>query len=158
VISQTAEYALRAAVDLSYHHGERRATPEISQATKVPGNYLAKVLKSLARAGILDAHRGVRGGYTLARSPDRITLLEILNAVDPVQRIDACPLGHPAHRHDLCPLHRRLDDAMREVEHAFAQTTLAEVTAPPPRSGDGVTRRPATLTISGGLAPRGSRK
>lgn len=71
---------------------------------------------------------------TLAKPKERITILEVVNAVEPIQRIRTCPLGLSAHGVRLCPLHRRLDDALASVEAAFEQTTLAEILAEPTSS------------------------
>jgi DNA-binding IscR family transcriptional regulator len=74
----------------------------------------------------------VRGGFNLARPAAAITVLEIVNAVDPLERIRSCPLGLAAHGARLCPLHRRLDAVLANAEAAFAATTLAEVVNEPP--------------------------
>lgn len=157
MISQTSEYALRAMVDLCYHQSESRTTQEIAQATQVPAGYLAKVLKDLARQGLIQARRGPNGGFSLEHDPTRITVYDVFAAVDPPRRITKCPLNLPEHRAQLCPLHQRLDDTLAMVEKAYRDTTIAEITAPPqPRSRVAN----ATLTISGGLAakPANSRK
>jgi DNA-binding IscR family transcriptional regulator len=60
-----------------------------------------------------------------------VTILEVVNAVDPIRRIQSCPLDLASHGMRLCPLHRRLDNALALVEDAFRQTTLAEVLAEP---------------------------
>jgi Rrf2 family protein len=134
VLSQTVEYALRAAVYLADQAPAARTTEQIAEATRVPHAYLSKVLQSMARGQIVTSQRGLHGGFLLARQPDQITILEVVNAVDPVQRIRECPLGFPSHGVNLCPLHRRLDDALASVEKAFRDSTLAEVLAEPSRS------------------------
>jgi Rrf2 family transcriptional regulator, nitric oxide-sensitive transcriptional repressor len=58
-------------------------------------------------------------------------VLDVINAVDPIRRIRTCPLGLKSHGEQLCPLHRRLDNAMEMVEQAFAETTIAEMLAEP---------------------------
>ncbi len=151
MISQTAEYALRAVVDLAYHHGESRTTLQISKATHVPADYLAKILQDLNRKELVRSQRGPGGGFTLMRSPESITVFDVLEAVDPVQRIRTCPLGLKEHKSRLCPLHRRLDEAMSRVEQAFRETSITEVTAEKARVSK-TARTP--LTISGGLAAR----
>lgn len=128
MISQTVEYALRAAVWLADQRGSR-TTQQIAEATQVPASYLSKVLQSLARAGIVHGQRGAGGGFTLARSAEEITVLAVVEAVDPIPRIERCPLGIASHVR-LCPLHRKLDDAMAHVAHAFASTTLADLVVP----------------------------
>jgi DNA-binding IscR family transcriptional regulator len=71
---------------------------------------------------------------TLAKSPEDLTILEVVNAVEPIQRIRTCPLELAAHGVHLCPLHRRVDSALAMVEKAFASSTLAEVLAEPTSS------------------------
>jgi Rrf2 family nitric oxide-sensitive transcriptional repressor len=134
MLSQTVEYALRAVVFLAGQPGTPQTNGQISKATKVPAAYLSKVLQSLGRAGLVLAQRGAHGGFTLARTADELTILEVVNAVDPLQRIRVCPLGLKSHGVRLCPLHKRLDDALAQVEKAFADTTLAEVLAEPTTS------------------------
>lgn len=131
MLSQTVEYALRAMVHLAASSPEARTTDQIAEATKVPKAYLSKVLQSLVRAGLVHSQRGVGGGMTLVHTPDQVTILQVVNAVEPMQRIHTCPLGLATHGKKLCPLHRRLDDAMAEVESAFSSTRLSEVLAAP---------------------------
>ena len=134
MLSQTVEYALRAVVHLASEAPEGRTTDQIAEATRVPRAYLSKVLQNLRRAGIVRSQRGLGGGMTLTKSPEALTILEVVNAVEPIQRIRTCPLGLAAHGVRLCPLHRRLDNALAMVEEAFASSTLAEVLAEPTRS------------------------
>jgi Rrf2 family transcriptional regulator, nitric oxide-sensitive transcriptional repressor len=68
---------------------------------------------------------------TLAKPPAELTILEVVNAVEPIQRIKTCPLGLKSHGVRLCPLHRRMDDALASVEAVFGGTTLAEILAEP---------------------------
>lgn len=127
MISQTVEYALRAAVYLARHMPKAQTTDEIAKATQVPRPYLAKVLQGLNRAGIVQSQRGLGGGITLTRDTSELTILQIINAVEPLQRIHTCPLKLSSHGMRLCSLHRRLDDALASVEKAFSQSTLAEI-------------------------------
>lgn len=127
VISDTAEYALRAAVWLAREPERCCTTQEIAQATQTPPDYLAKVLKQMARGGVLEARRGIGGGFRLKRLPAQLSVLEIVNSVDPLERIHACPLGRVEHGKKLCPLHRRIDNALLHVESAFAQTRLVDL-------------------------------
>ncbi len=126
MISQTCEYALRSIVFLAEHADQPQTIREVASATGVPSEYLAKVLANLKRAGIAQAKRGLHGGYTLAVAPERLTILDVINAVDPIQRIRQCPIGRSDHV-GLCPLHRRLDEALARIEQSFAATTVAEI-------------------------------
>lgn len=131
MFSQTVEYALRAIVFLADNAPRACTTDQIAETTRVPKAYLSKVLQNLGRNGIVHSQRGIGGGVTLCKTPSELTILEVVNAVEPIERIHTCPLGLKSHGKDLCPLHRRLDDAMASVESAFAGTTLAEVLSEP---------------------------
>ncbi|HIF30933.1 MAG: Rrf2 family transcriptional regulator [Pirellulaceae bacterium] len=124
MISQTTEYALRAVVYLA-DQDDPQTNAQIAEVTEVPVGYLAKVMQILSRARIVTAQRGLRGGFTLAHEPDKLTVLEIVNTVDPVRRFHECPLG--LHGINLCPLHRSLDDAAKAVEETFGDTTIADL-------------------------------
>jgi Rrf2 family nitric oxide-sensitive transcriptional repressor len=134
MLSKTVEYALRAAVYLATRPGEPVTTEEVAERTQVPAPYLAKILQSMAREGLVKSQRGVGGGVTLAKPPEELTILEVVNAVEPLPRIPVCPLGLAAHGSRLCPLHARLDAAVAAMEDAFRSTTLAEVLAEPSES------------------------
>jgi Rrf2 family nitric oxide-sensitive transcriptional repressor len=134
MFSQTAEYALRAMVHLAASTDIAQTNRQIADATRVPQPYLSKVLQNLARAGLVHPQRGLHGGFTLTRSPERITIYEVIQAVDPIKRITECPLGLSAHGSVLCPLHSRLDRAMAQVEQSFRDSTLAEILAEPSSS------------------------
>jgi len=101
----------------------------IADQTRVPHDYLSKVLKGLSKAGLVVSQRGVGGGFVLARSLEDLTVLDVINAVDPLKRIEHCPLALAAHRKQLCSLHKRLDQAIALVEALFDGTTIAELLA-----------------------------
>jgi Rrf2 family protein len=131
VISTTAEYALRVMAWLARQADGSHTTSEIAKGTKVPAAYLSKVIQGLAQAGLIESRRGRRGGVALVHAPEQISILEVVHAVDPPMRIRECPLGPGYHGKNLCPLHRRLDEAARTVEEAFGETTLADVLSEP---------------------------
>ncbi len=96
------------------------------EQTKVPRRYLHKVLQDLVHAQLVHSRSGPGGGYSLSRSPDDITILDVVNAVAPLERIRHCPLGLPSHT-SLCPLHQQLDQAYAATETAFASVTIGQV-------------------------------
>lgn len=134
MISPTAEYALRAVVAIAQEHGGSATTQSIADLTKVPPGYLPKVLQMLGRAGIVQSKRGLGGGFKLVKPAETLTVLEVVNAVDPIKRIEKCPLNIEAHDSVLCPLHKRLDEAIELVERSFAHSTIAELLGQPGRS------------------------
>lgn len=134
MISQTAEYALRAIVFLADQQGKSKTSQEIADATRVPAGYLSKVLQSLHRGKLVHAQRGLHGGFSLAVSPAKLTVWDVIQTVDPLQRIHECPLGLKSHGTNLCPMHKRLDDAMAMVEQAFRDSTVKELLDEPTTS------------------------
>ena len=135
MFSRTAEYALRVIVYLASLDGQPITIPQIAAATRTPQGYLAKVLRSLALAELVRSQRGPQGGSVLARSARQITVYDVIQAVDPIQRIMTCPLGIKGHGINLCPLHRRLDQAIAMVEDAFKKTSIAELVNTPASAG-----------------------
>lgn len=127
MFSSTAEYALRAVAYLAVQEGHLSSSQTIADYTKVPAGYLSKILNDLVNAGMVSSKRGPSGGFALIRPAETLTVLEVVNAVDPLQRITVCPLGIPAHGTNLCKLHRRLDDAIALVEGALSASTIAEL-------------------------------
>lgn len=127
MLSQTVEYALRAAVAIADRYDVPCTNQKIAEATSVPTAYLPKVMRSLVRAGLVGSQRGIHGGFRLRHDPADITILDVVNAVEPIQRIRECPLSIGSHGINLCALHRRLDDALGMVESAFRDTTLSEL-------------------------------
>lgn len=130
MLSQTTEYALRAATHLASIYPQACTTSVLSQATSVPSAYLAKILLALTKAGYVQSQRGVGGGVSLKSPPQELTLLDIANAIDPIKRIATCPLGLAGHGKRLCPLHRSLDNSIAEVQKHLGSTTLAGVLKP----------------------------
>jgi Rrf2 family protein len=130
MISQTIEYALRAIVTIAQHEGEPCTAQKIAEISKVPAPYLSKMMQVLVRAELVTSKRGLHGGFELAQAASDLTILEIVNAVDPIKRIHRCPLDIKAHAGTLCPLHRRMDNALALVEQSFRETTVAELLSP----------------------------
>jgi Rrf2 family transcriptional regulator, nitric oxide-sensitive transcriptional repressor len=127
MISQTAEYALRAMVFLADHPEDSCTAESIAEGTKVPVGYLAKIMQGMSKAGLVTSQRGLHGGFKLVKQPDQLTVYDVVQAVDPIERITTCPLGLEGHGTNLCPLHRGLDNAMGAVEMAFKKMTAHQL-------------------------------
>lgn len=126
MIPKTAEYALRAAVCLAGTVGAPASADLLAERTKVPRSYLNRVLRDLADAGLLTSRPGPGGGHELARPAAEVTILDVINAVAPIERIEHCPLGLPSHT-SLCPLHRELDQAYKTMQEAFRRVSLKDL-------------------------------
>ena len=150
MFSKRVEYALRAMVHLleCEQAGQGLQTVEqIAVRTQVPLSYLSKVLQTLSRAGLITSARGIGGGFRLADSASNITIYEVVETVDPIERINSCPLKLAAHSGKLCPMHKKMDDALALVEEQLRTTTLAEIL------GDASPKKP--LGVFGGALEGG---
>jgi len=131
VLSQTAEYALRAVVQLARAGGDLPVhATDLAAATAVPENYLRKVLHELVRGGVLRSTRGKHGGFRLAVPADRLTLLGVVSRFDALTARRTCLLGRPAcSEADPCPLHHRWRHMADATARFFGETTIADVLA-----------------------------
>ncbi len=127
MFSQTAEYALRSMACLALSPSELVPVSTLATVTKVPSNYLAKVLQQLAGADLIVGKRGVGGGYKLARPAREIKLMQVVRATMTIDRIEVCPLGLPNHGPNLCPLHRKMDEAAAAVIRVLDDYTLEDI-------------------------------
>jgi len=126
VLPKTAEYALRAVVWLGRDEMQCESADNLAKKTKVPRRYLHTVLQELVRAKLVRSQSGPGGGYALARPVRKITILDVVNAIAPVERIRRCPLGLRSHTR-LCPLHKELDDVYAATEEALERVTIAQL-------------------------------
>lgn len=126
MLSKTAEYALRAVTCLGKESDTPISANTLAKLTKVPRRYLTRVLQDLCAVGMVRSRPGPGGGYELVIATDKLTILDIVNTVEPIQRIKKCPLGLKKHT-ALCPLHAELDRAYAATEAAFAAVTIEDL-------------------------------
>jgi Rrf2 family transcriptional regulator, nitric oxide-sensitive transcriptional repressor len=130
MLSKTAEYALRATYWLAKSADEAISADLLAEVTKVPRRYLHKVLQDLVRAGLVRSQSGPGGGYAFVPPPDDVTILDVVNAVAPLERITRCPLDLPSHTR-LCPLHKELDRIYESAQESLRRITLGQVMRSP---------------------------
>jgi Rrf2 family protein len=138
MLSQTAEYALRATLHLAEHPDRVPArVGDLARALHVPRNYLSKTLHQLARAGVLHSTRGKLGGFRLARDPADISLLEIVAPFEHFDERRQCILGRAVCSDAApCQAHARWKDVQERTTNFFRDTTLRDLIRPPrPRRG-----------------------
>ena len=130
MVSVTATYALRALTELAVLPGRGMLLgKELSKRAGIPPNYLSKILWSLGGSGLIEATRGIRGGYRLSRIPEEISLLEVVSLFDKPRTRESCFLfgDQPCSDREPCSAH----EAWREVGAANARflesTTLADI-------------------------------
>lgn len=135
MLSQTAEYALRAVLFLAGHEGGGRPVPvdRISDELDLPRNYLSKILHTLAKRGVLTSTRGPHGGFALAVPADELPLLTAVEAFDALEERRQCLLGRSrCSDREPCPAHARWKDVAERVSSFFRETTVADLLAEEP--------------------------
>ena len=127
-ISVKSEYALKALFDLAFqqlltrnHAGSIQPVKiaDIARRQKIPQKFLELILASLKQSGFVDSRRGAEGGYLLARSPDSITVGEVLKSVESVKAASRAQARDP-----FAEIWHQVDKAVSEV---LDQTTFADL-------------------------------
>lgn len=129
MLSQTAEYALRAVLYLAGRYGEGPVrVDDAAEALKVPRNYLSKTLHVLAREGILISTRGPHGGFELAVPADELVLADVVEQFDDLSGPKTCLLGRPAcSERSPCSAHQRWKHVGDTARTFYRTTTLADL-------------------------------
>ena len=112
-ITRQADYAVRAVLHLAQlGPHEKAATSQIAEDQDIPLSFLAKIIAQLSVAGILQTMRGARGGVTLARAPEEISLLDVVEAIDGPIMLNECVQESYDCPRQLCPI----QDVWRETQ------------------------------------------
>jgi Rrf2 family protein len=129
VISRTAGYALNAVIHIARHDaGGAVSAAALAGALDVPANYLSKILRDLARVGLLTSDRGRRGGFRLARPAGTIRLVEVVELFDPLDERRQCLLGRGAcSAVGSCPAHQAWKEASAPLIRFFESRTVADL-------------------------------
>ena len=129
--SRTTDYGLRAALEVARApQGTLVTRHAIARATDAPASVLAQSLAGLVRAGILDGQAGPRGGYSLARPADHVTIYDVVTAIDPNDREERCVLREGVCSWEgACPFHAFLAQAQDRFVESLQAHTLADVLA-----------------------------
>jgi FeS assembly SUF system regulator len=111
------------------------SAPELAARSGLPLPTVSKLLKTLARTGLLVAHRGVKGGFSLARRPEDISAAEIIRALEGPIALTECSLPPPGQcgLEQLCPVGNHWQQINRAVQEALNGLTLAAMARPFPR-------------------------
>lgn len=134
-ITRQADYAIRAVLYLSQIGvGQRASTSQIAQEQNIPPSFLAKIVSQLSVAGLLQTSRGARGGVSLARNPDTITLLEVIEAIDGPILLNECVADEAnCTFSEDCPLRPVWCEAQSDLVERLDNTKFGQfVTAPAP--------------------------
>ena len=128
-LSKLADYGIVIMTHLGRPGGMQASAQEIAQATRIPSPMASKILKALAKDGLLRSHRGVKGGYELARPATAITVAQIIEALDGPIAVTDCVEGAPGDCviESLCPARTNWDRINTAIREALEEVTLAEM-------------------------------
>lgn len=131
IFSRADEYAIRAMTFLAMQPAGRLVgAREISEAEKIPMQFLWKILQSLAKRRLIRSFKGLRGGYELAQPAQELTLDMVLHANGSMNRFGRCILGLPQCSDDnACPLHERWRELRSGLVEMLEKSTLADLAA-----------------------------
>jgi Rrf2 family transcriptional regulator, nitric oxide-sensitive transcriptional repressor len=127
MISQTAQYALRAIVCLAIKPNVSLTTQQLAEMTKVPSKYLSKVMQALARANLVTSKPGKQGGFSLKATPSEISLLTVVDAIDSPVREEHQHFGLQSYGNPLCPLHQRLNALNKLMRLECSKITIVDL-------------------------------
>lgn len=129
MLSQTAEYALRAVLYVAQHGTDRLVqVNEMAEALHIPRNYLSKIVHALVREGVLRSTRGKSGGFRLAAAPERLYVVQVVAPFGGVGEQRHCLLGQAQCRdRNPCAAHARWKQVADHVAEFFRETTIAEL-------------------------------
>ena len=127
-ITRQADYAVRAMVYLAQLGPDHRAaTGQIAQAKSIPPSFLAKIVSQLSVAGLLQTSRGARGGVSLAKPPEAISLLDVVEAIDgPILLNDCVGVLSSCKYDDNCPLKPVWCDAQKMLVDHLSRANFAQ--------------------------------
>ena len=129
MLSKTGIHALTAVASLTrLPEGVYVGAAELAEQIGAPPNYLGKLLKTLADAGIVESQKGKGGGFRLARNPATVSLLEVVEPIEHVSRWFGCFLGRPeCSDQRACTVHDRWKQVRDLYLRFLRETTIADL-------------------------------
>lgn len=127
-LTPAAELAVRGILVLAQEHGQGPTTlAEVCRRRDLPREYLTKIFASLSRSGLITPIRGKGGGYVLARPPESISLLEVIEAVEGPIALNFCQQDPPQCEQDHCPVRPIWTDIQEYIRTRLGAQTLGDL-------------------------------
>lgn len=127
-ISAKSKYAVRALVELAQHNGDHPVPiADISARKEIPLQFLEQLFSSLRKAGILNSHRGVRGGFSFKKLPEDVSVLEVVEVLDGSVAPASCTVGAPCDKRETCSVQDVWTDAKSSLEQVLAAANIADL-------------------------------
>jgi Rrf2 family protein len=127
-LNKTTEYAIRVLLHLVQHDESPCSTNTLHKHLDIPYKYLGRLMKNLTDAGFLNSTRGKAGGYRLVKGMDKISLRQVIEALEGVDDFQHCILGLPeCSDSDPCVMHERWGKERQRIEKMFTNVSLKEL-------------------------------
>ena len=126
-LSKKADYGLIALKHLAQHSEASISAREIASEYRIPAELLAKILQRLARKGLLLSHQGTHGGYVLARDPSKISIVDVIEALDGPIGITPCERGSSCDQLDRCSVKDPLMAVRAKMVRILGDTSIFEL-------------------------------
>ncbi len=133
-MTKHADYGIVLMTRMAREAERRFTSPELAADTQLPLPTVSKILKHLVRGDLLVSHRGAKGGYSLGREPDRITVVEMISALDGPIAVTECIEDTPGScsQESVCHLRGNWQRINLAVRQALEGISLADLTEPLP--------------------------
>ncbi|HZI50246.1 MAG TPA: Rrf2 family transcriptional regulator [Terriglobia bacterium] len=127
-LSKKADYGLIALKHLARHTDESVSAREIASEYRIPAELLAKIMQRLARKGLVVSQHGTRGGYVLGRDPSRISIVDVVEALDGPIGITPCERGSSCDQLEKCSVKDPLMAVRAKMVRVLSDTSIYELT------------------------------
>ncbi len=128
IFSKGCEYGLQAVLFIATQDERRVGIREVATELRIPVHFLAKILQTLSESGVLLSFKGVGGGFTLARRPEDIHLIDIVAAIDGLDLFTQCVMGFPnCGEGKPCPVHERWGGIRDVIKTMLTRDSIADL-------------------------------
>ena len=132
-LTRAADYAVRIMIHLAtLPSGTRTNRAALAEAGEIPEHFVGKIVQRLSRAGLIASHRGVGGGFALAVPAERVSVLDVMEAVEGPTQLNACVApGMSCTRKSWCPAHFVWLEAQEAMTAVLRRATIAKLAQKP---------------------------
>ncbi len=129
LLSRACEYAIQAVLYLAEHHDAPYVpVKEIAEHNAISPHFLGKIVQTLTQKGLLVSYKGPKGGVRLAKAPEDITVLQVVEAIDGLEFFHRCVIGLPkCGDHNACALHHRWGKIRQEIYDMLSEKSIAQL-------------------------------
>jgi Rrf2 family protein len=125
LVTRGTDYAIRCVLYLAKDQDQISSVTEVSRNMHIPKTFLAKIFQRLVRAGLVESIRGMNGGFRLAKAPSKISLLDIMAAIQGQSCVNVCAVdSKKCRRSSTCAVHPVWVDLRKEMDRRLREQTI----------------------------------